>query len=270
MIRLRLPALLAAALLLSACASTPGRPYDPFEASNRVMYAINDPLDKYIAKPIAQAWVDYVPSFIRTGASNYFNNIDDLFSGINGLLQGKLDKAGDDFGRVMINTGFGFDGLTSAYVNVFTAPDLDFTSGFTIDAWININGSVGNSGRIVDKIHTFSNDGFLLDVAGGHLRVIGGGVGLAAADPIATDVFRHVVAVFDANRIALFVNGTLAALAPTNGAMVPTNGLPVRIGADSDGGSDFPGIIDEVRLFNRGLTDDEARLLFQQYSSCPR
>ena len=111
MIRLRLPALLAAALLLSACASTPGRPYDPFEASNRVMYAINDPLDKYIAKPIAQAWVDYVPSFIRTGASNYFNNIDDLFSGINGLLQGKLDKAGDDFGRVMINTGFGFLGL---------------------------------------------------------------------------------------------------------------------------------------------------------------
>ena len=189
----------------------------------------------------------------------------DSIGGHNGVLVGNVSFVPGE-----INTGFGFDGLTSAYVNVFTAPDLDFTSGFTIDAWININGSVGNSGRIVDKIHTFNNDGFLLDVAGGHLRVIGGGVGLAAADPIATDVFRHVVAVFDANRIALFVNGTLAALAPTNGAMVPTNGLPVRIGADSDGGSDFPGIIDEVRLFNRGLTDDEARLLFQQYSSCPR
>jgi ABC-type transporter lipoprotein component MlaA len=99
------------AVLLSACASTPGRPYDPFEASNRVMYAINDPLDKYIAKPIAQAWVDYVPSIIRQGVSNYVNNIDDLFSGINGLLQGKLDKAGNDFGRVLINTGFGFAGL---------------------------------------------------------------------------------------------------------------------------------------------------------------
>jgi phospholipid-binding lipoprotein MlaA len=111
MTRLRLPAALAAVLLLSACASTPGRPYDPFEASNRVMYAINDPLDKYIAKPIAQAWVDYVPSFIRTGVSNYVNNIDDLFSGINGLLQGKPDKAGNDFGRVMINSGFGFLGL---------------------------------------------------------------------------------------------------------------------------------------------------------------
>ena len=111
MMQMRLPAALAAALLLSACASTPGRPYDPFEASNRVMYAINDPLDKYFAKPIAQFYVDYMPSIIRTGVSNYFNNIDDLFSGINGLLQGKLDKAGDDFGRVMINTGFGFLGL---------------------------------------------------------------------------------------------------------------------------------------------------------------
>jgi phospholipid-binding lipoprotein MlaA len=108
---LRLSAALAAALLLSGCASTPGRPYDPFEASNRVMYAINEPLDKYFAKPIAQAWVDYVPTVVQKAASNYFNNIDDLFSGINGLLQGKLDKAGDDFGRVMLNTGFGFLGL---------------------------------------------------------------------------------------------------------------------------------------------------------------
>ena len=109
--KIPLPAALAAALLLSACASTPGRPYDPFEASNRVMYAINDPLDKYFAKPIAQFYVDYVPSIIRTGVSNYFNNIDDFFSAINGLLQGKLDKAGDDMGRVMLNTGFGLLGL---------------------------------------------------------------------------------------------------------------------------------------------------------------
>jgi phospholipid-binding lipoprotein MlaA len=106
-----LPAALAAALLLSACASTPGRPYDPFEASNRVMYAINEPLDKYFAKPIAQFYVDYVPSVIRTGFSNYFNNIDDFFSAINGLLQGKLDKAGDDMGRVMLNSSFGLLGL---------------------------------------------------------------------------------------------------------------------------------------------------------------
>ncbi|MCC7326677.1 MAG: VacJ family lipoprotein [Burkholderiales bacterium] len=102
---------LGIAVLLSACASTPGRPYDPFEASNRVMYAINDPLDRYFAKPIAQAWVDYMPDVVQMAVRNYVNNIDDLFSGVNGLLQGKLDKAGNDFGRVLINSGFGLAGL---------------------------------------------------------------------------------------------------------------------------------------------------------------
>jgi phospholipid-binding lipoprotein MlaA len=99
------------ALLLGACASTPGKVDDPFEASNRLMYQINDPLDKYIARPVAQAYVDYMPKVIQMAAANYFNNIDDLFSAVNGILQGKLDKAGNDFARVMINTGFGFAGL---------------------------------------------------------------------------------------------------------------------------------------------------------------
>ncbi len=102
----------AATLVLSGCATTGGgRAYDPFEPVNRAMYAINEPIDKNLIKPVAQAYVDYVPSVIRTGISNYFNNIDDLFSALNGLLQGKLDKAGNDMGRVMINTFPGILGL---------------------------------------------------------------------------------------------------------------------------------------------------------------
>ena len=67
------------------------------------MYAINEPIDDHVMRPIAQAYVDYVPRLIRLGVSNVFGNIDDLFSGINGLLQGKTDKAGNDFGRVLVN-----------------------------------------------------------------------------------------------------------------------------------------------------------------------
>lgn len=102
---------LATALGLSACATTGGRADDPLEPFNRAMYAVHEPIDKHFMRPIAQAWVDYMPSIFRTAVSNYVNNIDDLFSGVNGMLQGKLDKAGNDFGRVMINTGFGLLGL---------------------------------------------------------------------------------------------------------------------------------------------------------------
>ena len=48
---------------------------------------------------------------MRTGVHNFFSNIDDFFSFINDMLQSKPDKAGNDLGRVMINTGFGLLGL---------------------------------------------------------------------------------------------------------------------------------------------------------------
>jgi phospholipid-binding lipoprotein MlaA len=111
--RIAAAALLSACILLSGCASTTKRGGidDPLEPWNRAMYAVNEPLDKYFARPIAEAWVAIVPALLRQGVTNYVNNIDDFFSAINGLLQGKLDKAGNDMGRVMINSAFGFGGL---------------------------------------------------------------------------------------------------------------------------------------------------------------
>ena len=84
---------------------------DPFEPSNRVMYQVSDAIDTAVVKPVAQAYVDVVPQPIRAGVSNFFNNIDDLVSAVNDLLQGKLDKLGDDLGRVVLNTGFGLGGI---------------------------------------------------------------------------------------------------------------------------------------------------------------
>jgi len=98
------------AMLLAGCALGPTKS-DPFEPWNRAMYAIHEPIDDNIVRPAVQTYVDYTPRVIRLAISNVFNNIDDLFSAINGVLQGKMDKAGNDFARVMLNTGFGLGGL---------------------------------------------------------------------------------------------------------------------------------------------------------------
>jgi phospholipid-binding lipoprotein MlaA len=115
-------AAVGAAALVAGCASTPSN-VDPLEPMNRALYHVHDVLDTNIVKPVAEGYVSVVPQFMRTGFANVFNNIDDLFSAVNGLLQGKPDKAGNDLGRVMINTMFGLGGL------IDVAADLDIERG---------------------------------------------------------------------------------------------------------------------------------------------
>ena len=107
-----MPRLIAATALalLAGCAATPSK-VDPLEPMNRALYKVHDVLDTNIVKPVAEGYATVVPQFMRTGFANVFNNIDDLFSAVNGLLQGKPDKAGNDLGRVLINTFFGMGGL---------------------------------------------------------------------------------------------------------------------------------------------------------------
>lgn len=105
-------AALAASVLLAGCATpTATSRSDPFEPFNRAMYAINEPIDRDIIRPGIQAYIDTVPRPLRQVVTNFNNNIGDFFSGVNGLLQGKPEKAGHDFGRVLVNTSFGFGGL---------------------------------------------------------------------------------------------------------------------------------------------------------------
>ena len=103
-------AVAVAVALLAGCAAAPSRD-DPLEPMNRALYEFHDTVDTAVVKPVAQAYIDVVPELIRTGVSNVFNNIEDLISAVNGLLQGKLDKFGDDLGRVVLNTAFGVGGI---------------------------------------------------------------------------------------------------------------------------------------------------------------
>jgi phospholipid-binding lipoprotein MlaA len=100
----------ALVVLVSGCAAAPSRD-DPFEPMNRVSYQVHEVVDGKIVKPFVQAYVDYTPKFVQTAIRNFFGNIDDMFSVVNDFLQWKLDKAGNDMGRVITNTGFGLLGM---------------------------------------------------------------------------------------------------------------------------------------------------------------
>ena len=96
--------------LFAGCAST-NNPRDPLEPLNRAVYQFNDALDKVVMKPVATVYREVLPDFARTGVTNFFNNLHDILTALNNLLQGKIADAASDVGRIAVNTTIGLAGL---------------------------------------------------------------------------------------------------------------------------------------------------------------
>ena len=84
---------------------------DPLEGLNRGVFAFNEVVDRALIKPLATAYRAVLPSPVRTGVDNVFGNVDDAWSAVNHLLQGKVKSALEMTVRVTTNTVFGLGGL---------------------------------------------------------------------------------------------------------------------------------------------------------------
>ena len=83
---------------------------DCFEPLNRATFALNMGIDKVIFKPVAKAY-RVLPSPIRTGTSNALDNISNLITIPNNVLQAEFKMAGVNTGRFAINTTIGILGI---------------------------------------------------------------------------------------------------------------------------------------------------------------
>jgi phospholipid-binding lipoprotein MlaA len=103
---------LTAAAFLTGCASGPNAvAQDPLEPLNRSIYSFNDSLDRAVIRPVARTYQDITPSPVRTGISNFFGNIADVWSTVNNVLQLKPYEAVETGARVVVNTVVGVLGL---------------------------------------------------------------------------------------------------------------------------------------------------------------
>lgn len=103
---------LVALAVLTGCATGPhANPDDPFESYNRSMTRFNEHVDAAVLKPVATAYVEVTPTPVRTGVSNFFANLADVWSFVNNVLQLRAEGAANSFMRVNVNTFFGLGGL---------------------------------------------------------------------------------------------------------------------------------------------------------------
>jgi len=82
---------------------------------------------------------------------------------------------------------------------------------------------------------------------------------------LAENSFYHLTATYDGELLALYINGRLESFRNLSGR-IRTSSLPLLIGQMLPGDEqfNFPGVIDEVRLFDYALTPAEATELYNQ------
>lgn len=121
--------------LTGGCASVDDRdPGDPLEPFNRAMYRFNDSLDRAVIKPLATGYRAIVPTPVNHGVTNFFENLSDLTSAVNNVLQFKLQRAGADAGRVLVNSTLGVGGIFDVATRM-NIPKYEEDFGQTLGYW---------------------------------------------------------------------------------------------------------------------------------------
>ena len=96
---------------------------DCFEGLNRATFAFNQALDKVVFKPVSSVY-RILPSPVRSGVSNSLDNLSNVVTIPNNILQGEFKKAGANTGRFLINTTVGVLGLIDV-ASAFGFPEYE-------------------------------------------------------------------------------------------------------------------------------------------------
>ena len=78
---------------------------------NRGIYDFNRLADLLILEPVSRFYGELVPNPVKTGVSNFLDNLRAPVIFINDVLQGEGERAGNTLGRFMINTVLGAGGI---------------------------------------------------------------------------------------------------------------------------------------------------------------
>lgn len=148
-------------------------------------------------------------------------------------------------------------GATSTF-RMNDAPALRPKDELTIEMWVKpyVPPAASTSLILLDKSGSWVL--ILRDDLGIDCTLSGSAPNVIVTSPaMEVGVWKHVACTFDGTTTRVYVDGTQSGTASTT-AVLDTSYDPVRVGEDSpNGGQQFLGELDEVRLWNRALTAAE-------------
>ncbi len=139
------PVCMLLAGLLSGCATPPPQSDsadyqayvqqdDPIEPTNRVFYSVNDKIDRYAFKPIAQGYVDITNQTVRNHVGDFVANIGEPGRLVYFMFGGKPRDAGTSLVRFVVNSTVGIGGIFDPATSL-GYPETDTDFGLTLAEW---------------------------------------------------------------------------------------------------------------------------------------
>ena len=177
-------------------------------------------------------------------------NANDVQGGKNGTLGGTVT-----FPAGKVGQAFRFNDTGGA-----TYPTLNVGNNWTVDFWIQPTGPNPGTRQEVISNNTFSeNFGLIVFVRNAIEYHHGGTTRLISPEgSLPLNVFTHVALTYDGQVNRLYVNGSLVG---TSAVHTETFNNPLKLGdfIQYVGNNRFIGELDEVKIFNRALTQTEIR-----------
>ncbi|GAB3469900.1 hypothetical protein GCM10027436_86930 [Actinophytocola sediminis] len=170
------------------------------------------------------------------------------------VLSSGYRVTGGKYGR-----GVWFDGVEDV-ARTQPSPAFD-TRQFTVEAWT-LPSSFRDVWQTAVAIERPSGDNYRLSVstpdngAGAAVTVSGQGSVITTENFLSVDLWAHIALVVDGEQMRLYVNGILMGTEAVASGSQPSGGS-VWLGGRPDADQLLHGILDEVRVYNRPLTQAE-------------
>ena len=151
----------------------------------------------------------------------------------------------------------------NAWVTVNDSASLDLSMGMTLEAWVYPTVSPTDWRTVIAKEGSGTVVAYFLHASSSPSNQPATGVTiggteqqLAGGTALLVNTWTHLATTYDGTEQRLYVNGAQVATRAQTGTIVNT-GNPLRIGGNGIWGEYFQGLIDEVRVYRRALSQAE-------------
>jgi hypothetical protein len=196
-------------------------------------------------------------------------------NGNNGTVVG-ASLTTDRFGNLNSAYTFGGNSISPNYITCGASPSLKMSGNkISVSAWIKITGDGYNYGRIVlggqvNTQYTLTKADLSDDRI--YWRPIDFG-DVYTTSSVTRNIWHHIIATYDGSTSKIYLNGVLSNTTTVTGTFT-ANTKDFVIGGEtiSHGGgtraSYFDGAIDDIKIYNKVLSNSEILALYNEASAC--